>query len=111
MPDVYDVCIIGGGPSGHSASLYTSRSMLKTILFEGTDNPGGQLTKTTEIENYLGFPEGIDGYELCDNFRNQSEKWGTYIVSEYVEKIKYEEKEKMFNTTRISIRGNKKRIA
>jgi thioredoxin reductase (NADPH) len=97
MPDIYDVCIIGGGPSGHSASLYTSRSMLKTILFEGIDNPGGQLTKTTEIENYLGFPEGIDGYELCNNFRRQSEKWGTYIVSEYVERIKREEKENLFS--------------
>ena len=62
MPDVYDVCIIGGGPSGHSASLYTSRSMLKTILFEGTDNPGGQLTKTTEIENYLG--DSVDHKDL-----------------------------------------------
>jgi thioredoxin reductase (NADPH) len=92
MPDIYDVCVIGGGPAGHSAALYTSRSMLKTILFEGSTNPGGQLVQTTEVENYLGFPEGIDGYELCDKFRKQSEKWGTYIVSEYVEKIKYEDK-------------------
>lgn len=87
MPDKYDVCIIGSGPAGHSAALYTSRGMLKTILFEG-NNPGGQLTQTTEIENYLGFPEGIQGYELCLKFREQSEKWGTEIVSEYVEKIK-----------------------
>lgn len=97
MPDIYDVCVIGGGPAGHSASLYTSRSMLKTILFEGLINPGGQLTQTTEVENYLGFPEGIDGYELCNNFRKQSEKWNTYIISEYVEKIKYEYEEKIFS--------------
>ena len=86
MPDKYDVCIIGGGPAGHSAALYTSRGMLKTILFEGNE-PGGQLTQTTEVENYLGFPEGIQGYELCIKFREQSEKWGTQILSEYVEKI------------------------
>lgn len=91
MPDFYDVCVIGGGPSGHSAALYTSRAMLKTVLFEGIDNPGGQLTKTTEVENYLGFPDGIEGYELCLKFKEQSEKWGTNIISEYVEKIKYKE--------------------
>lgn len=86
MTEVYDVCIIGGGPAAHSAALYTSRSMLKTILFEGLQ-PGGQLVQTTEVENYLGFPEGIQGYDLCLKFREQSEKWGTEILSEYVEKI------------------------
>jgi thioredoxin reductase (NADPH) len=89
MPDFYNVCIIGGGPSGHSAALYTSRSMLKTILFEGIDNPGGQLTQTTDVENYLGFPDGINGYELCIKFKEQSERWGTNVISEYAEKIVY----------------------
>ena len=84
--DIYDVCIIGSGPAGHSSALYTSRSMLKTVLFEGNE-PGGQLTKTTTVENYLGYPEGIQGYDLCLKFRDHSEKWGTNIVSEYVNKI------------------------
>jgi thioredoxin reductase (NADPH) len=87
MPDKYDVCIIGGGPAGHSAALYTSRGMLSTILFEGIDNPGGQLTQTTDIENYLGFPEGIGGYDLCQKFKEHSEKWGTIVKSDYVDKI------------------------
>ena len=86
MTEVYDVCIIGSGPAGHSSALYASRAMLKTILFEG-NIPGGALTQTTEVENYLGFPDGIQGYELCMKFREQSEKWGTQIVSEYVNKI------------------------
>jgi thioredoxin reductase (NADPH) len=87
MVDRYDICVIGGGPAGNSASIYTSRALLKTVLFEGFDN--GQLTKTTEVENYPGFPEGIQGYDLCQRFKEQSERWGTKIVSEYVERIAY----------------------
>jgi len=86
MNEVYDVCIVGSGPAGHSAALYTSRGMLKTILFEGFE-PGGQLTQTTDIENYLGFPEGVESYELCMKFKEHSERWGTEILSENVEKI------------------------
>lgn len=97
MNQVYDVAIIGGGPAGHSAALYTSRGMLKTILFEGTTNPGGQLTQTTEVENYLGFPEGIYGYELCAKFKEQSERWGTEILSENVDKITSSSVENCFN--------------
>ena len=87
MADRYDICIIGGGPAGHSASVYTSRALLKTVLFEGIHTPGGQLTQTTEVENYLGFPDSIMGYDLCQRFKEQSERWGTTIISEYVEKI------------------------
>jgi len=89
MVDRYDVCIIGGGPAAHSAALYTSRALLKTVLFEGIDTPGGQLTQTTEVENYLGFPDGIQGYDLCQRFKQQSERWGTKVISEYVERITY----------------------
>jgi thioredoxin reductase (NADPH) len=87
MVDRYDICIIGGGPAGHSAALYTSRALLNTVLFEGLDTPGGQLTQTSEVENFLGFPEGIQGYDLCQKFKKQSERWGTKIISEYVERI------------------------
>ena len=89
MVDRYDVCIIGGGPAGHSCSVYTSRALLDTVLFEGVDTPGGQLTQTTDVENYLGFPEGINGYDLCQRFKEQSERWGTKVISEYVERITY----------------------
>jgi thioredoxin reductase (NADPH) len=89
MADQYDICIIGGGPSGHSSAIYTSRALLKTVLFEGLDMPGGLLTQTTEVENYPGFPEGIQGYDLCQRFKEQSERWGTKVISEYVERITY----------------------
>lgn len=92
--EIYDICIIGGGPAGHSAAIYSSRSMLKTVLFEGCTDQGGQLTQTTHVENYPGFPDGILGYELCLKFREQSEKWGTEIISEFVESI---EKEYIYN--------------
>ena len=91
MSSIYDVAIIGSGPAGHSASVYCSRGMLKTILFEGNE-PNGQLAKTTDVENYLGFPEGINGYDLCVRFKQQSERWGTKIISEYVERIVKEDR-------------------
>lgn len=98
MDDRYDVCVIGGGPAGNSAAIYTSRALLKTVLFEGFDN--GQLTQTTEIENYPGFPEGIDGYELCQRFKQQSERWGTKVISEYVERISYNKDENYDNNNK-----------
>ena len=89
MVDRYDICVIGSGPAGHSSAIYTSRALLKTVLFEGIDTPGGQLTQTTEVENYPGFPQGIQGYDLCQKFKEQSQRWGTKVISEYVERITY----------------------
>lgn len=90
------VAIIGSGPAGHTASIYTSRALLEPILFEGeidgTSNPGGQLTTTTEIENFPGFPKGIGGFELTQNFREQSEFCGTKIVSEKIVKVDFSQK-------------------
>lgn len=87
----YDVCIIGSGPAAHTAAIYTSRANLKTVLFEGwmanDIAPGGQLTTTSIVENFPGFPGGITGSELCDKFREQSKEMGTNIVTETVTKI------------------------
>lgn len=87
----YDVCIVGSGPAAHTAAIYTCRANLRTILFEGwmanDIGPGGQLTTTTEVENFPGFPNGIMGPKLCELFRQQSSNLGTQILTETVESI------------------------
>ncbi|MEY4639597.1 MAG: hypothetical protein RLY13_595 [Actinomycetota bacterium] len=82
-----DVIIIGSGPAGYTAGIYTARAGLKPLLIASSVEAGGELMKTTEVENFPGFPEGLMGPELMANFQAQAERFGTEILMDDVVEV------------------------
>ena len=82
MKRIYDMIVLGGGPGGYTAALYAARAGLDVLVLERL-SPGGQMALTSEIDNYPGFPQGVDGFELGMKFQEQAERFGA--VTEYAE--------------------------
>jgi thioredoxin reductase (NADPH) len=88
--DIRDVIVVGSGPAGYTAAIYTARANLKPLIFAGSVTAGGELMNTTEVENFPGFPEGVMGPELMDKLEQQAAKFGAEIEFEDVESVDLE---------------------
>ncbi|MGB3076082.1 MAG: FAD-dependent oxidoreductase, partial [Chitinophagales bacterium] len=85
---IHHCVIVGSGPAGYTAAIYASRANLYPVMYQGIE-PGGQLMLTTEVENYPGYPKGIQGPEMMEEFRQQAERMGTDIRFGYISKVDF----------------------
>ena len=85
---MYDIAIIGGGPAGLAAGLYGARGGMDTVLLENM-LVGGQIIKTTQVDNYPGFPDGIDGFAIGTNMQKQAERFGLEIKRTGVDSVEW----------------------
>jgi thioredoxin reductase (NADPH) len=106
--DRKSVVIIGSGPSGFSAAIYAARANLNPVLFEGfmSGPSGGQLMTTTDVENYGGFPDGILGPELMDNFKKQATNFGCTVLTEDVTSVDFSKKPFIINGSKTQLQAD-----
>ena len=88
--EIRDVIIVGSGPAGYTAAIYTARADLKPLMIAGSVTAGGELMNTTEVENFPGFPDGIMGPDLMENLGQQAEKFGTEVMYDDVTSVELE---------------------
>ena len=99
MTEVRDVIIIGSGPAGYTAALYAARARLNPLVFEGSVTSGGALMKTTDVENFPGFPDGVLGPDLMDAIRKQAERFGAELVPDDVTAVDLTANPKVVNVS------------
>ena len=88
MGDIHNCVIIGSGPAGYTAAIYAARAGMKPVLYTGPE-PGGQLMITTDVENYPGYPDGVMGPAMMEEFKKQAERFGTEVKYEMISKVDF----------------------